>query len=120
MKNSIEKLESYLEKNGWQIEGIENDDLEWWADEIWEMRSIWSPEGVPVYITFLVDPQHEGNRNKGQSVWGIGNSSNYPISRVEAESNGTVSMNDIFKNNVNDFFQRIESLRSGAINDIGL
>ena len=120
MKTPKEKLASSLEKLGWKLEQLHIDDLEWWADEIWEMRSVWSPEGVPAYISFLVDPQHEGLRKKGQAVWGVGNSSEYPVTLQQAQSNGVISLNEISKNRESNFMQTIESLRSGAINDIGL
>ena len=60
----------YLECDGLDIDLIKIDDLEWWADEVWKLKSTWSPEGVVVYLTFLVDPQHEGNRKK-ERLYGV-------------------------------------------------
>lgn len=120
MKTPLEKLANSLEEFGWKIERENVVDLEWWADEIWEIKSIWSPEGVTAFITFLVDPQHEGIRNKRQAVWGVSSSPTYPNTLEEARANGVVSLNDISKLKHNDFLQKIEVLRSGAINDIGL
>jgi len=120
MKTPKEKLATILSEQGWRLEEIQDDNLEWWVDEIWEMRSIWSPEGIPAYISFLVDPQHEGSRAKGQSVWGAGCTGQYPASVEEAQSNGNVSLIEISKNKAGEFMQNIESLRSGAVNDIGL
>ncbi|MBV0934738.1 hypothetical protein [Marinobacterium weihaiense] len=120
MKTPKEKLADDLGANGWYLEVEIVEDLDWWADEIWEMRSTWSPEGVPAYITFLVDPQHQGARKKGQAVWGVGNSPKLPATLEEAQCNGVVSLNDIFKNKAEEFMHSFETLRSGAINDIGL
>ena len=121
MKTPKQKLADYLEVEGWEIEKVHEYDLEWWSDEIWELKSRWSPEGVPAYITFLVDPQcDDKNRKKGQEVWGVGNSCSYPTSREGAEENGTISLNSISKNDIEEFLSRLELLRSGAINDTGL
>ena len=121
MKTPKERLSDCLEAKGWEIERIHEQDLEWWADEIWELKSRWSPEGVPAFVTFLVDPQCDNkDRKKGQEVWGVGNSGKYPISRMEAEENGALSLNAFAKNDSEEFLGMLELLRSGAINDIGL
>ncbi|MEM6582922.1 MAG: hypothetical protein AAF699_16700 [Pseudomonadota bacterium] len=119
MKTPKEKLIVSLENRGWRLENIYIADLEWWADEIWEMRSVWSPEGVPAYITFLVDPQYEEIRRKGQAVWGVGSSGKYPASLAQAQSNGVISLNEISKNRERQFIENVDSFRSGAIDDMG-
>ncbi len=106
-----EKMMDYLECDGLDIDLIKIDDLEWWADEVWKLKSTWSPEGVVVYLTFLVDPQHEGNRKKGEAVWGIGCSKTSPLSREHAESGCIVSYGKLFKKDVNDFLLKMENLR---------
>ena len=50
---------------------------EWWAAEIWVVESIWSPVGVRIYLTFLVDPQ-------GTDVWALGAASERPQDRFAA------------------------------------
>ncbi|WP_299773308.1 hypothetical protein [uncultured Pseudoteredinibacter sp.] len=120
MKTPREKLESCIVENGWRIENVQYDGLDWWVDEIWELRSIWSPEGVSAYLSLLVDPLHEGARRKGQGVWAVGCSGESPASLEKACSNGTVTLNEISKGNAIEVIDNIESLRSGAINDIGL
>jgi hypothetical protein len=112
MKTPKQKLTDQLEVNGWDLENIHESDLEWWADEIWVLKSQWSPEGVSSFITFLVDPQHSGVRIKGQAVWGVGSSSKFPTSRTEAEANGVISMNEISKAAVEEFLEKIAETRS--------
>lgn len=101
----------YLEVEGWVVVNVIKNDLEWWADEIWELISIWSPEGVKSYLIFLVDPQYDGLRSKGQHVWGIGCSNNYPNTRLDAESGGTVGYGNLFKKEIDTFFVKLDCLR---------
>ena len=120
MKTPHQKLADHLEIDGWDIRNIHSDDLEWWADEIWELRSTWSPEGVSAFITFLVEPMSKNNRTKGQDIWGVGCSRMYPQDKLQAESGGTCSIKSGAKNKLNDFSLEMEKIRSCAINDIGL
>ena len=114
MKTPAQKLADRLEAEGWDVHAIHTRDLEWWADEVWELRSRWAPRGAAAYITFLVDPQHEGPRNQGQSVWGVGCSAAFPASRHDAEAGGTVSMRALSKQEKQDmdaFFERLAQAR---------
>ena len=85
-----EALATALERSGWERAQVRVDGLEWWADEIWEVASRWSPVGARVFVTLLVDPQWEGPRRKGHGVWAAGCSVLFPTSRTEAESGGTL------------------------------
>lgn len=107
MKTVKARLGDRLEVDGWDV--LEHvDDLDWWADEIWELTSRWSPVGAQGFITFLVDPMWEGNRRKGQAVWAIGCSANYQKDRGEACEDGLLRLKgskevDAFVNVVNNF-----------------
>jgi len=85
-----ENLASSLERSGWERAQVHVEDLEWWADEIWEVASRWSPVGARVFVTLLVDPMWEGARRKGQGVWAAGCSTAFPTSREAAEAGGTL------------------------------
>ncbi|MEM9161022.1 MAG: hypothetical protein AAGB46_18380, partial [Verrucomicrobiota bacterium] len=107
---------SALESKGWsRKETIDSGDC--WADTIWKVESRWSPEGVPAFITFLVDPQTESNDKKNEHVWGVGISGELPTSRIEAERNGTLALKKIQKH-LDELTELLEPLRSGAINDL--
>lgn len=55
---------------------------EWWADEIWRLRSTWSPVGATAFVTFLVDPQNDDHdRQKGVDVWAVAASCRRPLSK---------------------------------------
>lgn len=112
MKSYEQKIKDYLECDGWDIEYIEKDDLDWWADEIWKLKSNWSPQGAEAYLTFLVDPMNEGNRKKGEGVWGLGCSKKHPLSREEAESCSTIAFGKSFKKQIMEFQLQMESLRT--------
>ena len=112
MKSYSQKTAEYLETDGWKIKEILTDNLEWWADEIWCIESIWSPKGVHCYITFLVDPQFEINRQKGQGVWALGLSSIFPKSRSDAQGSCTLSIGKCFKNEIEEFLLEAEKLRN--------
>ncbi len=53
-------------------------DTEWWADEVWVLKSDWSPVGAKAYLTFLVDPQHTPPRKPGENVWAMRISKEFP------------------------------------------
>lgn len=73
-----------LNEKGWELASLEGLH-EWWADEVWRIRSTWSPQGRELYLTFLVDPMAEGPRKKGQDVIAVKASAALPTQRVAAE-----------------------------------
>ena len=112
MKSYQQKLEDYLEVEGWEHVDTYDTDQEWWSDEIWKLKSHWSPEGVNAYITLLVDPQANHNkRKKGQEIWGAGVSKNMPKSREEAESNGVTAFGSSFTKEIETFLEKIDNIR---------
>ena len=86
------ELLNQLAEHGWDVEHIENavsegPKLEWWADEIWILRSVWSPQDCRAYVTFLVDPQTptEGRR-RGEGVWAVKASLKRPRQWMQEEA----------------------------------
>ena len=49
-----------LPRYGWEVKNVE-DHLrnptgeDWFIDELWEIESVWSPNGLRVWVTFVVD-----------------------------------------------------------------
>lgn len=112
MKPNYQKVQEHLESDGWEISSIVDPDiLDWWADEIWKVSSVWSPKGATAYVTFLVDPQHEGIRRKGEAVWGVGCSKKFPGSPRDAQSCAALAFGNAFKKGILDFQIEMESLR---------
>jgi hypothetical protein len=81
MTTQQKRLFRELEVHGWRKleEEAEDRTRDWWADEVWELESIWSPRSCRVYLTFVVDPQWEGPRAKGQGVWAVSASRTGPM-----------------------------------------
>jgi hypothetical protein len=72
------KLFESLPRYGWGVINVE-DHLrsstgpDRFIDEFWGVESAWTPKGLMVWITFLVDPQAPNliERKKGQGVWAV-------------------------------------------------
>lgn len=45
-------------ENGWEITELEKAQLDWWANEMWRLESVWSPVGETAFITFLLAPEN--------------------------------------------------------------
>ena len=114
MDPRYQQIQTSFEERGWELASASAEDLDWWADEIWEFRSRWSPEGVPVFVTFLVDPQWEGDRVRRQGVWAVGSSASLPTNPAQAQENAVLRLKALGQE-VGAFLDRVELLRSGAI-----
>lgn len=99
-----------LPKYGWSVAGIE-EELEWWADEMWQLESVWSPPGCRAYVTFLVDPQFDGVRKKGEAVWAVMASPGRPDNWFHIEGAFTLSLGQGWKQRLPDFFEHLSALR---------
>jgi hypothetical protein len=108
------ELAKQLPENGWQVLLVEDSGLEWWADEIWLIESLWSPQGFRLYLTFLVDPMADSQRAKGQSVWAVGTSTERPTNRGSAEGKPLLSLGYGWRSHLAEFFTGLAGLRSQA------
>ena len=70
------QIEQEIAKHHWEITGI-NFNSDWWDDENWKIQFKYDPK-ICFYICFIVDPQFEGNRKKGQGIYEIKASSDFP------------------------------------------
>lgn len=64
------RLLDALEEHGWRRHSIERN-CDWWADEIWSLRSVSMPVGAKAWLAFLVDPGWEGPRSAGEGVYAV-------------------------------------------------
>ncbi|NLC23461.1 MAG: hypothetical protein GX776_03165 [Oxalobacter sp.] len=73
MEHHVIEIRNLLAELGWHINPVDLVSLEWWADEMWVLESVWSPQGKQAWLTFLVDPliANSATRQKGESVWAI-------------------------------------------------
>jgi len=76
-----------LSREGWSFIPQELAVDCWWAKNIWQLRSEWTPKDCIVYLSLLVDPMEEIDRNNipDTAVWAVGLSAKVPQSRLEAE-----------------------------------
>ena len=120
MQFQRDELLSQLIQHGWRIAG-EEENLEWWADEIWHLESEWSPVGSRAYVTFLVDPQFDGVRKKGEEVWAVMASPVKPIDRLNTEDEFTLSLGQGWQKRLPEFIDHLTALRqrlAGSMNGV--
>jgi hypothetical protein len=106
-----QELLKQLSEHGWRI-ATQEEELEWWADEMWRLESLWTPVGAVAYVTFMVDPAVCDDRKKGESVWAVMASSAKPLSRQTVEGEFTVSLGHDWKQRLPAFFKHLAFLRS--------
>ena len=63
-----DKIREVLFASGWEVAEVRTF-AELWVDEIWLIRSTWSPAGFEVYLTFEIDGQ--ASPRDTSSVWAI-------------------------------------------------
>lgn len=111
MQTQRTELFDLLPERGWRVASVE-ENLEWWADEMWLLESVWSPVGSRAYITFLVDPQFDGDRKKGQAVWAVMTSPAKPYNRLSAADEFTLNLGQGWKKELPAFFEHLSMLRN--------
>lgn len=110
METQRAELLKLLPEHGWRVALIE-DNLEWWADEMWHLESVWSPVGSRAYITFLVDPMFEGHRRKGEGVWGVMASPYKPVNSSRGSCESVMSLGSGWKNDLPGLLGFMQTLR---------
>jgi len=86
-----------LETSGWSINQVNLASDCWWAKEIWELKSLWTPRDKTIYLSLLIDPMATFDKNKppDSSVWAIGLASAIPKSHLDASA-GSISIKRSF------------------------
>ena len=78
---------------------------------MWLLESVWSPAGVLVYLTFLVDPMNDDqNRKKGETVWAVGLSDSKPESRL-SKFYALMNLNQGWQKELPEFLKQLSLLR---------
>src|SRR5215510_5224523 len=110
------KLFELLPRYGWEVINVE-DYLrgwtvpDWFIDELWEVESAWTPKGLKVWITFLVDPQAPAERKKGQGVWAVKAGLRKPPESRIGDAEVYLSLNADWEKRLSEFFRRLSDLR---------
>lgn len=81
MTSYKDQLLTALSNDGW--EQLEVLDLnQWWADDCWRMRSVKMAWGMPLYLTFLVDPMWASTHTQAfADVWAVVATIKPPVNR---------------------------------------
>lgn len=103
---------------GWEVINVEDHlrsstVLDWFIDELWEVESVWTPKGLKVWITFLVDPQAPNltERKKGQGVWAVKASLRKPPDSRIGDAEIYLSLTAGWESRLPEFFSRLSDLR---------
>lgn len=106
------KLLDRLSEAGWELAGTEDLD-QWWADTVWRMRSVWSPQTAQFFLTFLVDPQLDLHRNRepGEGVWAVLASGSLPTRWQASEGEVTFSLGHGWADRLKDFAASLSAFR---------
>ncbi|MCM3873549.1 MAG: hypothetical protein ND895_22930 [Pyrinomonadaceae bacterium] len=110
MQAERQELLNQLQEYGWRV-AHQDESLDWWADEMWRLESLWSPVGSLAYVTFLVDPQADGHRKKGEDVWAVMASAAKPISRLKVDGEFTLGLGRGWNQRLPAFFKHLAALR---------
>ena len=110
------KLFESLPRYGWEVKNIEDHlrgstgpDL--FIYELWEGESAWTPKGLKVWITFLVDPQAPTERKKGQGVWAVRAGLRKPPDSRIGDAEVYLSLNADWEKRLPESFRRLSDLR---------
>lgn len=112
MNTQQQEILSQLGEFGWQVVTSENAPLDWWADEIWLLTSIWSPTDCKIYITFVVDPMWETPRKKSEGVWAVKASLERPTGYQCQATEVEISLGRGWKERLPEFFESLSKFRS--------
>ena len=115
MESQKRELKRALADAGWRLSASAENDLPWWADELWTIESSWNPSGFTLFLTFLVDPQYSGARSKGDGVWAVGVSTQLPAERAEAEGSRVLPLRPKFNQRLPAFIRGLSTLRDAAV-----
>lgn len=116
MQTQRTELLNQLPEHGWRVAGVE-ENLEWWAHEMWRLESVWSPVGSRAYVTFLVAPDapilpYDKTCRKIETVWAVMASPKKPSDRLSVENQFTLSLGQGWEKELPAFFEHLSMLRN--------
>ncbi len=113
MKAQKAELFELISSEGWAFAKVDDWELEWWADEMWLLESVWSPIDARAYLTFLVDPAIEDwqHRKKGERVLSVEVSPSKPADRFSTSGSFVMSLNQGWQKELPKFLKHLSLLR---------
>ena len=111
MTTHQQAIRDRLAEFGWELAAHEVLDA-WWADDAWRLRSVWSPQGREVYLTFLVDPQADiHGRKVGECVWAVKASASRPAQAQKADGDYVLDFGRGWRERITELFLSLASMR---------
>jgi len=90
---------------GWKITEVDAPELDWWAAEMWQLESTWSPVGKAAFITFLYEPESL------QNVWEVRASHDKPEDRHWNKTSCYMSLKSRWESELPIFIECLSRLR---------
>ena len=109
------RIEHELNKKDWEIVLIDTSG-EWWDDEHWKVQFKFD-QNICFYICFIVDPQFDGPRKKGQGINEIKASTVFPKSwNDDSNEFASISMTKReFEIKLKEFVDALEKYKGGRL-----
>lgn len=98
-----------LPEAGWRLAARRTSEA-WWIDELWELESVWSPQGRTACLVFLVDPQWDGPRRFGEAVWAVACSGRRPERWTDSDSSEMVPIRPRWERDREDLWALLRRL----------
>ena len=110
-------MEQALLKKGWELTEI-GKAKDWWDDEHWVVQYTYDPS-ISFYLCFIVDPQFEDFRKKGQGIYQLLGSTKFPESWNDTSSKiSSISMTKRkFNCKLSEFMIELEQFKNTRKND---
>jgi hypothetical protein len=101
------QIEQVLLKENWEIKTIDSN-YEWWDDEHWKIEYKYESK-LSFFLCFIVDPMFEGQRKKGQGIYEVKASTEFPKNWNDDEHNiVSIKMTKRkFEEKLNEFIAKI-------------
>lgn len=112
MKTQQQRIQDALVESGWMIFEKETANLDWWVAETWVVKSSWSQQDYLLYLTFLVDPQWEGERKVTEGIWAVKASIIKPTQWQQQNGEIEMSLGRGWEKRLADFIQGLSELRN--------
>jgi hypothetical protein len=117
MSSYKDLLRERLERSGWELSSTDPDGIDWWAAELWHIRSMRQAWGLELVLSFLVDPMEQSGRSKPH-IWAISADPHVPSDRLRAgQGVALLTMSKgHFETRLQDFVEALEAYRNARQN----
>jgi len=112
MKTQRDEILRVLTSHGWRSVDHDRSEPGWWADEVVVLESTWAPVGAAAYVTFVVDPMHDGQRAPGEAVWACTATRQRPATRDDLAEQPTLSLGQGWNDRLTTFVDQVNAFRT--------